>query len=77
MPSIKVKAAATLEKVQVMECHKYNDEGKEVSYKYIDVKTLKEEGIIKSIRSTRRAEQFLNTPEGIEFYDKAHHMRIW
>ncbi|WEA47267.1 hypothetical protein [Priestia aryabhattai] len=77
MPSIKVQAGATIGKLQIMECHKYNDEGKEISYKYIDIKPLKDDGIIKKANSFKKAEAFLNTPEGIEFYDISSHMRIW
>ncbi|PFR93489.1 hypothetical protein [Priestia megaterium] len=76
MTTIKVEAGATIGKLQIIECHKYDDNGAEIGYKYIDVKALKDAGVIKRANSFKKAQQFFNTSKGLEFYDKANHMSI-
>lgn len=77
MSRIKVTAVATVGMVSVMECIQYDDSGTQLGYKFIDVYALKEEGVIKRADSCRKAEAYLNTPEGQRFYEKALHMKIF
>ncbi|MEE6134571.1 MULTISPECIES: hypothetical protein [Bacillaceae] len=77
MTYIKVTATATARRVSVMECQRYDNQGKALDYKFIDIQALKEAGVIKRADSCKKAEIFLNTPEGMKFYQEAHHMKIF
>ncbi len=77
MGRIKITAVATIGKVSVMECQRYDEKGNALDYKFVDVHALKEAGVIKRADSYKKAENFLNTPEGIKFYQEAHHMKIF
>lgn len=72
---IKVVAGASVGKLQVMECWVY--EGRErVSSKFINVKCLKDLGVVKRANSFGKAEKFLNTEEGLKFYEETPHTPI-
>lgn len=70
---IKVTASGSRGKLQVLECHQYNNDGKEVGYKFINAKLLKDKGIIKKFPGYKKADEFLNTDEGLRFYEEAKH----
>lgn len=64
---IKIIASASMGKLQIFECREYEGT-KAVDSKYINVALLKDKGIIKTINQTKKAEEFLNTKEGMQFY---------
>lgn len=73
---IKVKASASVGKLQIMECWKYEGD-KRVGSKYINVAHLKSSGVIKRSDSFRKAEEFLNTEEGLKFYEETKHTPLF
>lgn len=73
---IKVVAGASVGKLHIMECRLYED-GKRVSGKYINVENLKALGVVKRVDSFNKAEDFLNTEEGLKFYESTPHTPIF
>lgn len=72
---IKVEASASVGKLQIMECWVYEN-GERVSSKFINVKYLKDLGVVKRANSHGKAEAFLNTKEGFKFYQETPHTPI-
>lgn len=76
MREIKVKAGASIGKLQIMECWVLEN-GKRIGSKYINVSHLKEKGVIKKANSFKKAEEFLNTKEGFKFYNETPHTPLF
>lgn len=74
---LKVVAGASRGTMAIMEVAPYTEDGKPLSHKYINVADLKAKGIVKRSNSFGKAESWLNTPEGMAFYDKAEHCQIF
>jgi DNA-binding PadR family transcriptional regulator len=64
---IEIRAGATIGKLQLFEIWFYDTEGKRFSSKYINIDHLKRTGVIKRSNSFKKAEAWLNTPEGLEW----------
>ena len=76
---IEIRASASIGKLQLFECHEYEGEGKDkklFGIKIINIKPLKEMGIIKRSNSYTKAEQFLNSEDGMKWYQDAENVRI-
>jgi hypothetical protein len=70
---ITVTASASCGKLQVLECHKIDDVGNRIGYKFVNAKYLKEMGVIKRFPGYKQAEAFFLTDEGLKFYEKTEH----
>ena len=67
---IKIKASGSFNGLQVFECWEYEEKQK-VGYKIININPLKEMGIIKRSNSYTKAEHFLNSEDGMKWYQEA------
>lgn len=61
--------------LRIFEC-KETAAGTSVGYKYVNVAYLQEKGIIKTTKQMKKAEEWLNTVEGKEFYTNTQHTRL-
>lgn len=74
---LEVVAGASHGPISIMEVAPYTAEGKPLSHKYINVASLKAKGVVKRANSFGKAEKWLNTPEGMTFYDEAEHCQLF
>lgn len=73
---IKIVATASRGKAQIFECWEY-DGNQAVSHKYVNVAFLKQMNIVKTTNQSKKAEAFLNTVEGLKFFDSTPHTQIF
>lgn len=77
--TIQIKAIARFgsgkKALRIFECWEY-DGNKEVFSKYVNVAYLQDKGIIKTTNQSRKAEEWLNTPEGLEFFRNTPNTRL-
>lgn len=77
MPKIKVSAYGSKNGFHILECHKKDDTGKKMGYKFINAQLFKDMGIIKRFPGFTAVQKYLNTEEGLKFYEEAIHMPIF
>lgn len=74
---LKVGAGASRGSMAIMEVVPYDSDGKPLTHKYINVADLKARGVVKRSNSFGKAEAWLNTKEGMKFFDEAEHCQIF
>lgn len=76
---IKIKASAMFgsgkKALRIFECWEY-DGNHAVGSKYIDVALLRKKGIVKTTNQSKKAEEWLNTREGLQFFKDAPSTRL-
>lgn len=77
--TIEIVASATFGRgktaLRIFEC-KETEAGAYRGYKYVNVAYLQERGIIKTTKQAKKAEEWLNTDEGKEFYKETPHTKL-
>lgn len=72
---VKIIGSGSIGKLQMFECWEYEDKQK-IGNKIINIKPLKEMGIIKRSNSYTKAEQFFNSEEGRKWYLEAENINL-
>jgi hypothetical protein len=74
---VKIVAGASRGDFSIMEARLLDADGNRIGSKYLSCDELKEKGIIKRSNSFKKAEDWLNTSEGIEWVSTANHYQIF
>jgi hypothetical protein len=74
---VEVTAGASRGKFSIMEVRLRGEENKYLGTKCISCDELKDKGVIKRSNSFNKAEEWLNTEEGIEWVSTAKHHQIF
>jgi hypothetical protein len=74
---VKVVAGASIGKLSIMEVWLFDENEERIGIKYISVAELKEKNIIKKSNQFKKAEEWLNTEEGLSWVAEAKHWQIF
>jgi hypothetical protein len=74
---VKVVAGASIGKLSIMEIWLFDENEERIGIKYISVAELKEKNIIKKSNQFKKAEEWLNTEEGLSWVAEAKHWQIF
>lgn len=74
---VKVIAGASIGKLSIMEVWLFDKNEERIGTKYINVAELKEKNIIKRSNQFKKAEEWLNTEEGLSWVAEAKHWQIF
>jgi|HigsolmetaAR206D_1030411.scaffolds.fasta_scaffold00120_51 hypothetical protein len=73
----KIVAGASRGKLSIMEVWLFDEKEEILGTKYINVAELKEKNIIKRANQFKKAEEWLNTEEGLSWVSEAKHWEIF
>lgn len=74
---VKIVAGASIGKLSIMEVWLFDENGDLIGTKYINVNELKAKNIIRKSNQFKKAEEWLNTEEGLSWVAEAEHCQIF